>query len=303
MAVDHFESRLVKALQEAGLQTRPDCVIHSHISVANLCVHNGKICSIENEYIKNAQTMCDMIYKNELYNGMSKEFGLVFKRELVEPEKYQGKRSKESFRFRIDGITDEVRNVHATRSQELKKECEKYIATKVIEEEAKYQAKGEKVPSSVYNMKISPETEKEISRGMRSKKLGMTQKEMVGRWETEYDLKGFTHDKLTEIMSKGRSMFADRYDKAPSGEELIALLSQKKQGWIKKDFRDLYLQHHAGTGKSFEQLRDEISGALKDHAVELKADKSINKRELVGEDNNKVFTSRALHEAEMRSVV
>ncbi|HUW48944.1 MAG TPA: AAA family ATPase, partial [Patescibacteria group bacterium] len=178
------------------------------------------------------------------------------------------------------------------------KEVERYLAEKIKAEEEFYTSQGKPVPASVYNQKLDPNIEKGISVNMRAAKADFTQKEMVERWETEWDEKGFTHEKLEQIIERGKALDPkDRFEKAPSAEQLMELLIAKKQSFKQKEFRDLYLQHHAGTGKSFEQLKEEINVALAEHGVELNPEKSKG-RQLQGDDFNRVFTSKKLHNAE-----
>jgi hypothetical protein len=306
MEFNHFEARMVQNLVESGEQTRPDCSVHAHLSAPSVAVHNGQVYSLENSYLKNAQTQCDMVYKNELYNDMSQTFGLKFKREIVEKEAYQT-RSKESYRFRIDGFTDEMRDVHGHRTVEAKKEVAHYLANKIKDAEAHYKALGQPVPASVYNQKIDPKLEKEIARGMRAKKGGFSQREMVAAWETEWDAKGFTHAELTKILEQGKALDPqERFQETPSPEALMDLLTSKKQGFTQKEFRDLYLQNHAGTGKSYEQMNQEIQVALEQHGIELKPEgKALAQtrgRVLDGENIHQRFTSRKLHEAEKNAL-
>jgi hypothetical protein len=305
MEFDHFESRMVQAFVDDGTQTRPDCNIHSHIAAPNVAMHNGKIYSLENSYLKNAQVKADMLMKNNFYNSLADKMGLRFERELVEKKNYQ-KRSKESYRFKIVGITDEMRAVHGHRTQALEAKIEQHLKEKIAAKAAEYEAKGKPVPASVYNIQITPEEEKQISRDMRASKADFSQKEMTDSWEREWDEKGFSHDALENLMEQGKTVpLEQRFERVPTPEELMDLLTSKKQSFTQKDFRDLYLQNNAATGKSYEQLKDEIAVSLREFGVELKdeeAYKSHQGRQLEGEDFSRVFTSKKLHEAEKSSL-
>lgn len=301
MEFEHFEARMVQDLVDSGQQTRPDCSIHSHIAHPNVAVHNGQVYSLENSYLKNAQTLADMVYKNALYNELSETFGLQFTRELVQIPRHK-KRSKESFRFKIEGFTDGQRAAHGTRSRELEKEIENWLGEQKAAKRAEYEAQGLPVPASIDNMMISPEEEKRISTAMRAGKPGMTQAQMIEAWEQEWDANGFGHDRLQQIIERGMALEPElRFEHAPPAEQIMDLLTQKRQWFTQKQFRDLYLQYHAGTGKSYKQMKDEVRAALAEHGVELRRDSAMSMtkgRELQGEDHQRVFTTKALHEAE-----
>jgi hypothetical protein len=305
MEFNHFESRMVQEYVDNGTQTRPDCNIHSHISAPNVAMHNGKIYSLENSYLKNAQVKADMLMKNKFYNSLADKMGLRFERELVEKKPYQ-KRSKESYRFKIVGITDEMRAVHGHRTQALEAKIEQLLKEKIAAKVAEYESQGKPVPASVYNIQITPEEEKQISRDMRASKMDFSQKTMTDSWAQEWDAKGFSHDALENLMEQGKAVVLEqRFEKAHTPEQLIDLLTAKQQSFTQKDFRDLYLQNNAATGKSYEQLKEEIAVSLRDFGVELKdeeAYKSHKGRQLEGEDFSRVFTSKKLHEAEKSSL-